>query len=148
MFLIVPLVWCVAKEDRPIRFSENPVPAKVVIDSVPLFALDKHTRIGQQAIRKFALENTAVSRRLQAVPAKQRSGAACMAAFYTDASPVARRLAWSQSVSLEALGTEADLMGAGVTAEDIAPLLQAFRDNLGHLNEVRARLFTRARAGG
>jgi hypothetical protein len=69
-----------------------------------------------------------------------------MAAFYADACPIALRFSWSQSVSLEALGTEADFMKVGVPADGIAPLLQSFRENLPHLNEVRAASLVRSQA--
>jgi hypothetical protein len=45
---------------------------------------------------------------------RRRRDAALMAAYYTDAAPVARRLAWLGSVELEAFGTKNDLLVAGV----------------------------------
>ena len=96
--------------------------ATVVIDGVPLYALHKHTRSGREAIRRFAQANHAVKACLEEhVPSKRRNDAAYMAAFYTDASSLALRFSWSQSVSLEALGTEADFMKAGVPSRGDRP---------------------------
>jgi hypothetical protein len=52
---------------------------------------------------------------------------------------------WDQSEKLEAFGIERDLLHAGVPAEGIKPLLATMRVNLGHLNELRAQAFARAR---
>jgi hypothetical protein len=61
-----------------------------------------------------------------------------MAAFYADAAPLASKLLWDGADHLEALGTETDLLKVGVPAEQIGPLLQLFRTNVGHLNKLRA----------
>jgi hypothetical protein len=69
-----------------------------------------------------------------------------MAAFYADAAPLATKLAWTGADDLEAFGTETDLLLSGVPPEGFAPLLAALRNNLGHLNEVRARVFIQHRS--
>jgi hypothetical protein len=61
-----------------------------------------------------------------------------MAAFYADAAPLARKLAWPGCDDLEVLGVEADLFKVGVVPEGIEPVLSAFRANIQHLNEIRA----------
>jgi hypothetical protein len=112
---------------------------------MPLYALDKHTRLGREAIWRLAYENDSVRTCLaRFVPAGQRRSAAYVAAFYVDAAPVAKRLMWDQSEALEAFGIERDLIHAGVPAEGIQPLLEAMRANLEHLNELRAQILARA----
>ena len=107
--------------------------ALVKADDVPLYALDKHTRLGREAIWRFACENDSVRACLaRFVPASQRRSAAYVAAFYVDAAPIARRLMWDQSEALEAFGIERDLLHAGVPAEGIQPLLE------GHAGQSRA----------
>jgi hypothetical protein len=69
-----------------------------------------------------------------------------MAAFQVDAAPVSRRFEWMGSAELERLGVEADMMKVGVPREGVAPLLNVVRDNLDHLNTIRARLFSAARS--
>jgi len=71
-----------------------------------------------------------------------------MAAFYADAAPLATKLAWKGADELEVFGTETDLLLSGVPPEAFAPLLAALRNNLGHLNEFRARVFVQQRSTG
>jgi hypothetical protein len=66
---------------------------------------------------------------------------ASIAVFYADGAPVARRRKWEGAAALEALGVEADMLHAGAPLADISPILAAVRDNLGHLNMIRARVF-------
>ncbi|HYS51764.1 MAG TPA: hypothetical protein VEM33_07775, partial [Burkholderiales bacterium] len=70
--------------------------------------------------------------------------AAEIAAFYADAAPVARRLDWAQSDSLERLGIEADFIDAGLLLEGIGPVREAMDAALDQLNEIRAELWTAA----
>jgi hypothetical protein len=72
--------------------------------------------------------------------------AAEMAAFYADAVPIARRLEWSLSHSVEALGTEADFYKAGVPLVGIKPLQAAMDSTLGKLNDIRKELWVTSRA--
>ena len=141
---MVPLIWLAARNSEN-RVCDCAVPPLVKADEVPLYALDKHTRLGREAIWRFACENDTVRACLaRFVPAGRRRSACYMAAFYVDAAPVARRLMWDQSEALEAFGIERDLIHAGVPAEGIQPLLEAMRANLEHLNELRAQILTRA----
>jgi hypothetical protein len=143
---MVPLIWLSARNSEK-RVCDCAVPPLVKADDVPLYALDKHTRLGREAIWRFACENDTVRTCLaRFVPARQRRNAAYVAAFYVDAAPVARRLVWDQSETLEAFGTERDLLHAGVPTEGIKPLLEAMRANLGHLNELRTQLLIRSQA--
>jgi hypothetical protein len=130
---------------RQNRVCDCAIPHLVKAEDVPLYALDKHTRLGREAIWRFACENDSVRACLaRFVPASQRRSAAYVAAFYVDAAPIARRLMWDQSEALEAFGIERDLLHAGVPAEGIEPLLKAMRANLGHLNELRAQVLASA----
>jgi hypothetical protein len=52
---------------------------------------------------------------------------------------VSRRFDWSGSAELECLGVEADMTKVGVPGDGIAPLLTVVRDNLDHLNAIRAK---------
>jgi hypothetical protein len=144
--VMVPLIW-LAAATCPHSVCDCPVPPLATAGDVPLYALDEHTRLGREAIWRFACENDGVRTCLERfVPASRRRRAANVAAFYADAAPVARRLMWDQSRSLETFGTERDLLLAGVPAEGIGPLLEAVRANLGHLNELRTQILGRTRA--
>ncbi|WP_327649915.1 hypothetical protein [Aurantimonas sp. C2-6-R+9] len=118
-----------------------PVPPTLFVNGVPTYALDKHTRAGRQAIVTFARENQDVRSALERhVPEFRHRDAAYLAAFYTDAMPVANRFEWDQVDELETLGQETDLLWAGIPATGMADVLDAFRSNLGHLNTIRAGL--------
>jgi hypothetical protein len=141
---MVPLIWLVARPSEN-RVCDCAVPPLVKAADVPLYALDKHTRSGREAIWRFACENDSVRACLaRFVPAGRRRSACYMAAFYVDAAPIARRLMWDQSEALEAFGIERDLLHAGLPAEGIQPLLKVMRANVAHLNELRAQVLARA----
>ena len=144
--LMVPLIWLAAKGLRTASVQDCGVPSLVYANDLPLYALDEHTRLGREAIWRFARQSAPVSACLERfVPEDQRRRAANVAAFYADAAPVARRLVWDQSDDLEAFGTERDLLVAGVPRQGITPLLEAVRTNLGHLNDARAAVLTKSR---
>ena len=147
--LMVPLVWLAATRDSYPTITESEVPVAKIVDDVPMYSLDKHTRLGREAIRRFALENDEVRETLaRYVPAARRNDTAYMAAFYADAAPLATKLVWKGGDDLEEFGTETDLLLSGVQPEGFAPVLAALRTNLGHLNEVRARVFVQPRSVG
>lgn len=142
--VMVPLIWLAAHEGMP-DVVTAPVPAAPTVNGVPLYALDLHTRLGKQALQRFARENVAVCSCLERwVPEYRWHKVAYVAGFYADGAPVARRLNWSQSRAVETLGIDNDMRLVGVPPEGIAPLLSAFQDNLDHLNELRQTLFERA----
>jgi hypothetical protein len=143
--VMVPLIWLAAATSQQSVY-DCPVSPLTRAGDVPLYALDEHTRLGSEAIWRLACENDGVRACLERfVPASRRRRAANVAAFYADAAPVARRLMWDQSRSLEAFGIERDLLLAGVPPEGIGPLLEAVRANLDHLNELRAQTLARSR---
>ena len=147
--LMVPLVWLAATRHGHPTITESKVPVAKIVDGVPMYALDKHTRLGREAIRRFASENDEVRETLvRFVPAARRNDAAYMASFYADAAPLATKLVWNGADDLEQFGTETDLLLSGVPPEGFAPLQVALRNNLGHLNEVRARVFALQRSAG
>jgi hypothetical protein len=144
---MVPLIGLVAARSKK-RVCDCPIPPLVEAGGVPLYAFDKHTRLGREAIWRFACENEAVRACLaRFVPASQRRSGAYVAAFYVDAAPLARRLFWDQSEALETFGIERDLYHAGTPLDGIWPLLEAMRANLKHLNELRAQVLGRSQAG-
>ena len=104
------------------------MPPLVESDDVPLYALDQHTRLGREAIWRFARENESVRACLtRFVPENRWRSSAYVAAFYVDAAPIARRLVWDQSEALETFGIERDLLHAGIPVEGIRPLLEVMR---------------------
>jgi hypothetical protein len=144
--LMVPLIWLLAHDGQTPTVVEASVPWSPVFDGIRMCALDKHTRIGQEAIRNLVKHNSAIREFLERhVAPAQRHKAAYMAAFYADAAPLASKLSWDGADQLEALGTEADLLKVGVPAEQIEPLLQLFRANVDHLNKLRVHTVCKKR---
>jgi hypothetical protein len=146
---LVPLIWLEVQRSGPIRIRSDPVPQTKTIAGVPLYAFDKHTRLGKRAIERLLSENKPlrdciVGFLAQGSPKKSAE----IAAFYADAAPVARRLDWAQSDSLERLGIEADFIAAGLRLEGIEPVQAAMNAALEQLNEIRAELWTAAVAAG
>jgi hypothetical protein len=138
--IMAPLLWLAASAAGDHRIVDCPVPPVTMIGDIPSYVFDKHTSAGKAAIHRFAHENHAVRGVLTAyVPERRAKEAACMAAFHVDAAPVSRRFEWDGSVELERLGVEADMLKVGVPREGIAPLLNVVRDNLDHLNAIRAK---------
>ena len=83
------------------------IPESPVLNGIPMYAFDMHTRLGQAAIQRLILENGCLRACLeQFVPKGAWRKAAQIASFYTDGYPISRRLDWSLSRSLEALGIE------------------------------------------
>ena len=108
---------------------------------MPLYTFDKHTAIGKAAINQLAHENQAVRDTLAAFVREDRArDVAAMAAFHADAAPVSRRLDWQGAAALEALGVESDMLRVRAPLAGVEPILAVVRDNLSHLNMIRARL--------
>jgi hypothetical protein len=144
--LMVPLIWLAAHDGQAPAVCTAPVPWSPVLDDIPMYALDKHTRIGQEAIRSLVTCNSEIRKLLDRyVAPAQWHKAAYMAAFYADAAALASKLAWDGAAKLEALGTEADLLKSGVSREGVEPLLKIFRANVDHLNRLRAHTFCKKR---
>jgi MgsA AAA+ ATPase C terminal len=145
--VMVPLIWLAAQATRETNVFDCPVPSLVQLGDVPLYALDQHTRLGREAIWRFVREHPAVRWCLtHYVPERCWLGVAYVAAFYVDGAPVARRLMWDQSESLEVFGIERDLLYAGMPTAGIKPLLGVMRANLDSLNELRRDVLARSQA--
>ena len=145
--LLPALIWLQVQKSGYRRVVRDPLPPTDMVDDIPLYALDKHTRIGRQAIRIFGRDNALVSAKLdERVSPACRYDALCMAAFYVDAAPVSIRLDWDQSDILYELGLETDMGSVGVPKKSIHPILQAVRDNLHHLNAIRRKLLIARKA--
>jgi hypothetical protein len=144
--LMVPLVWLVVNDGPAPVTMQLDLPRSLVMDGIPMYALDKHTRTGREAIRSLVKYNYEIRECLRRfVAPAQRHDAAYMAAFYADAAPLASKLSWDGGDELEALGTEADLLKVGVSPESIDPLLRVFKANVEHLNKIRAHTVCKKR---
>lgn len=141
--VMIPLLWKLVQESgKTTTVDDNPVPPAPACHGVPVWALDKHTRLGKRAMRQFIREVPAVDAVLSRyVPDFRAQVTIEMAAFYLDAVPIARRLQWSRSEELEAIGLETDMMKIGCPREGIQPILDVVRAHLDQLDAIRCRLF-------
>lgn len=147
--VLVPLLWLASGAAAGLPAQQTPVPPLRAAAGLPLYALDMHTRLGREALSRFALDNAAVREFLEANVRPVRWGEAVqMAAFYVDGSPIARRLEWSASHRLEAFGRETDLSRAGVRKDVQQAFCELIRKELDHLNEIRAACLLRSLKAG
>jgi hypothetical protein len=58
--VMVPLIWLAAQASRQLSVSACTVPSLAQMGDVLLYALDQHTRLGREAIWRFAREHPAV----------------------------------------------------------------------------------------
>lgn len=140
--LLLPLIWMQMRNAKTTVASTR-APKGCCVGDLPLYALDKHTRLGRAAIRLFAGSNPAVRAALRAVASGCRLQAAYMAAFYTDAIQIDRKLSTTKSRRFEEMAMQADLLRTGVSLPSQATLQAAFAENLEHLNQVRAEIYAR-----
>jgi hypothetical protein len=138
--LLVPHVWTRIRDSGP-EITLTSLPPTRSVGDFPVYALDKHTRLGRIAIRRFASANAAVSAVLRSVSGNRRLQAAYMAAFYADAAQLDRKLGDLESQRMEQLALEADLLRSGVPLAFHQSLQAAFAENLEHLNELRAEVY-------
>lgn len=143
--LMLPILASVLDQyGSPPDVVNSVVPEARYARGVPLYAFDKHTRVGKQAIIEFAHMSPGLASALEQVPADRRRDVALMAAFYADGVPISRRFAWGQSAQLEQLGFEADMGIAGCPELSCVPILECVRANLPDLDQIRLAIFTRS----
>jgi hypothetical protein len=139
--VLVPMIWIESQQGLVARVCNEAIPESPVLNGIPMYAFDMHTRLGQAAIQKLIKESETLQSCLERSVAKQCwRKAAQMAAFYTDGYFISHRLDWSLSRSVEALGIESDFCRVGVPPEAVASLRKVLRENLGRLNEIRWEL--------
>lgn len=146
--VMLPLLWLDLSRARG-WIIRCPLPATRKIAGLPLYALDKHTRLGRAALNQFARENTQVRRVLERyVPKRNALSAVQWGAFYTDAASLRERLLWARGQEIERIGIEADLLHAGIPPEGIGAIRDVIAGNLVHLNALRERLLVAHLEGG
>ena len=142
--LLLPLLWLAADGSETELFDSS-LPSSGLIGGVPLCALDKHTRLGRQAIRRFAQENAPVAQVLTAHGCSSGDdGAVRMAVFYADGALTRPTLRWRHSAELTVQGAAADFRSVNVAAGVGAELVPLVATHIADLNAIRSQLLTRA----
>jgi hypothetical protein len=142
--LLLPLLWLAAAESET-KLLDSPLAPSSLINGVPLYALDSHTRLGRQAIRLFAQENVEIAQFLTERGCSSGDDAALrMAVFYADGALTRPTLQWRHSAELMAAGAAADFRRVDVAAGVGAELVQLVAAQIADLNAIRSRLLSRA----
>lgn len=139
--LMIPLLWLEWNRRGSSHELAHPSLGAENYNGLPLYALDKHTRLGRAAIDRFASTVSGVREALlDAVPPYRSRDAARMAAFYLDAVPTSPSLVWSLSDELKLAGKLADMAKVGVAPDAAARIEEVFRGHRGELDQVRAQV--------
>jgi hypothetical protein len=142
--LLLPLLWLAAAGSgtKPLDSSLTP---SSLINGVPLYALDKRTRLGRQAIKRFAQENAEIAQFLiERGYGSGDDGALRMAVFYADGALTRPTLQWRYSAELTTTGAAADFRSVNVAAEVGAELVRLVATHIADLNAIRSQLLSRA----
>jgi hypothetical protein len=142
--LLLPLLWLAAAGTET-ELVDSPLSPSGLINGVPLCALDKHTRLGRQAIGRFAQENAEIAQFLtDRGCGSGDDGALRMAVFYADGALTRPTLQWRHSAEVTAAGVAADFHKVHVAADVGAELVQLVAIHIADLNTIRSRLLSRA----
>ena len=143
IIITIPLLWLAADEGGT-AIVDHPPPETALIDGVPVYALDGHTRLGRQAIRQFRRENREVSELLDGHVLDHRVARVLqLAVFYADSAVIRPCLVWPGSEVLEARGVAADFHSAETDPAVGVQLIEIVVRHLPQLNAIRADLLTR-----
>ena len=142
--LLLPLLWLAAAGSET-GLADFPLAPSGLINGVPLYALDKHTRLGRQAIGRFAKENAEIARFLTKRGCGSSDDRALrMAVFYADGALTRPTLRWRHSAELTASGVAADFQGVHVGADVGAELVELVVAHIANLHSIRSQLLSRA----
>jgi MgsA AAA+ ATPase C terminal len=139
--LLLPLLW-LATAGSETELLYTPLAASSLVNGVPPYALDRHTRLGCQAIKRFAQENAEINQFLTARGCGD--GALRMAVFYADGALTRPTLRWRNSAEVTAAGVAADFHGVHVAPEIGAQLVELVTAHIADLDAIRIQLLSRA----
>ena len=144
LVLLLPLLWLAAAGSET-ELLDSPLTPSSLINGVPLYALDRHTRLGRQAIKRFAQGNARIAQFLtERGCGSGNDGALRMAVFYADGALTRPSLRWRHSAEVTAAGVAADFHKVHVAADVGAELVQLVATHIADLNAIRSQLLNRA----
>jgi MgsA AAA+ ATPase C terminal len=137
--LLLPLLWLAAAGSES-ELLDLPLTPSSLTNGVPLYALDRHTRLGRQAIKRFVEENAEIAQFLtERGCGSGDDGALRMAVFHADGALTRPTLQWRHSAELTATGAAADFRSVNVAAEVGAELVQLVAAHIADLNSIRSQ---------
>jgi hypothetical protein len=140
--LLLPLLWLAAVGTET-ELLDSPLSPSALINGVPLCALDKHTRLGRQAIGRFAQQNAEIARFLTQRGCRSgNDGALRMAVFHADGALTRPTLQWPHAAEATAAGVAADFHKVHVAADVGAELVELVATHIADLNAIRTQLLS------
>jgi hypothetical protein len=139
--LMLPLLWLEAAKGET-EIVDSPVPPSSLINGVPLCAIDKHTRLGRQAIRRFARESAEIAQFLMKHARGSRDEALGMAVFYADGALTQPALQWRRSAEIATAGVAADFDKVKVAASAGVALIRLVSAHIADLDAIRLQLLS------
>jgi len=137
---LFPLVYRVATGmEHPA--SDDPLTAEIVIGGIPSCAIDKHTRPGNAAFRRYL----ARSARMRDFIAQSREPGQTdkriigMLAFRAEGVLEVNRIRWEEG---ERFRRAAEIVGIGIAPDTVPDGLTIFRDEIDLINQCRAHVRT------
>ncbi len=138
MFVIFPLLVLATDAGHILDSSR---PAMPMIGDLPLPALDKFTRMGKDAIARFATTTPSIMAALnELLPYRLWTKAASFGVFYAEGGRVFPKLARRESAAIERLGIEADFLSIGFPTDAITDFLALVEEELPQLNTIRTSI--------
>jgi protein tyrosine phosphatase (PTP) superfamily phosphohydrolase (DUF442 family) len=145
--IFLPLLWLAVSDETP-TIDNGAMPESTYVNDVPVYALDGHCRAGRRAIATFRRDNADVAGFLSYYVANFRAARALeLGVFFADAALVTPRLHWRQARLIERLGIDADFTSAKVDPVVGSQLTELVRQNLDHLNAIRANILAHYQRG-
>src|SRR5271165_1938260 len=141
--LTLPLLWLEAAKGETF-VVDSPLPPSGLINGVPLCAIDRHARLGRQAIGRFARENVEIAQFLSQHTRGHREAALGMAVFYADSALTSPTLHWRHSTELVVAGVAADFHKVNVAPSVGGALIRLVRAHIADLNAIRLQMMSRA----
>jgi hypothetical protein len=122
---------------------DAPLAPSGLINGVPLYALDRHTRYGRRAIKRFAQENAEIAQFLTERDCDSGDdGALRMAVFYADGALTRPTMRWRHTAELTAAGVAADFHKVHVAADVGAELVELVAAHIADLDSIRIQLLS------
>ena len=145
--IFLPLLW-LAIADEASTIDDTAVPQSSYVEGVPLLcsrrahppwpAGDRHVHARQRRDRPIP------QRARARLPGRK---ALRLAVFFADSAMIRPRLCWRQARSIERLGIDADFASINVTPAIGSELTELVRQNLAHLNAIRADILAQYHRG-
>ncbi|HUK06811.1 MAG TPA: hypothetical protein VLX09_02990 [Stellaceae bacterium] len=139
----VPLLWRELESASAWATRTDELGASPRIRGVPLYALDKHTSRGKQAIAALGVHlrgaGSTAARFLHTAAAER---ALELAVFHAEGARLRNHLLWDRTAELSTLELEANCAAIGAEVAAMRSLIEEVRAHQGILDEIRATLLT------